>query len=76
MQQYNIDKGEWPIRGIILEDSHGNRRTVPGGKKVKPPRKPDERIVGSEPSPGAYHVEPIVFKNCSHCGEKGVFEYT
>ncbi len=36
------------MNSIILEDKHGNRRTVPSGKKIDPPRRPGERIVGIE----------------------------
>ena len=36
------------MNSIILEDKHGNRRTVPSGKKIDPPRRPGERIVGVE----------------------------
>lgn len=31
---------------IILEDEHGNRRTVQSGKKISPPRRPGEKIIG------------------------------
>ena len=33
---------------IILEDMDGNRRSVPSGRQIRPPRKPGERIVGVE----------------------------
>jgi len=33
---------------IILEDKDGNRRTVLSGKRIDPPRRPGERIVGVE----------------------------
>ena len=33
---------------IILEDKDGNRRTILSGKKIDPPRRPGERIVGVE----------------------------
>ena len=33
---------------IILEDKDGNRRKVPSGKQIKPPRQPGERIVSVE----------------------------
>ena len=33
---------------IILEDKDGNRRKVPSGRKINPPRRPDEKIVGIE----------------------------
>ena len=36
------------MNSIILEDKDGNRRTVPSGKKIDPPRRPGERIVGVE----------------------------
>jgi hypothetical protein len=59
-------------RGVILEDSNGIRRTIPSGSKVKPPRRPDERIVGATPLPW----QKLILKICSHCKQKGVFEYT
>ena len=33
---------------IILEDKDGNRRKVPSGRKINPPRRSDEKIVGIE----------------------------
>ena len=60
---------------IVLENEAGVRRKLVPGQQIRPPRTPDERIVGIERE-GSALVLGYEYRYCSSCGEKGVYERT